>query len=514
MFGCLYCTFQVRLSRLPADISEKQSHQGSPQRKPKPASPSRTPVEKTSLGTRELNELLAKELNRKKDITKKVKSLGSAERKTMKQLKALAKPVLGTTAVETVLSPTKTTSTSGQHKQGLFEKFTAERTPEKPAAKPVDKPTERAVAAAEKPTTKERVDSPAENSQSELSAEEALVQESMIQAMLQQHSAMQQLGQSQASLAAAAALATASTGGGLDGYNPYLHPMWSMYSPTFAGSGVSGLPMMDPGTAAAFGYLPGMAGYGQSNKTPSPTKSTATAEKKQSSGSATASQTMQEMVKKSQVQGKKSTNANMGVKKTPTSLVSSPSSSQQGVKRPRSPAKTSAPLVVPKFSSGDYPPAKRSVPVPKPQGAVKVTHGGPHVPSKQQQSAVRSLAQRGRDALPSGQPYRKPVSSTTQSMTSKLPAAPRHGTTVSKPSVGAASQPRKVPVYPVDVDLVSSPRRVPPPAHGGTGAVRRPGPTYGGSAVSGLDFSRPATKPRPPSPRSSDDDVIVLDDSD
>ena len=220
MFGCLYCTFQVRLSRLPADISEKQSHQGSPQRKPKPASPSRTPVEKTSLGTRELNELLAKELNRKKDITKKSKSLGSAERKTMKQLKALAKPVLGTTVVETVLSPTKTVSTSGQHKQGLFEKFT----PEKPAPKPVDKPTERAGAAAEKSITKERVDSPAENSQSELSAEEALVQESMIQAMLQQHSAMQQLGQSQASLAAAAALATASTGGGLDGYKPILAP--------------------------------------------------------------------------------------------------------------------------------------------------------------------------------------------------------------------------------------------------------------------------------------------------
>ena len=242
--------------------------------------------------------------------------------------------------------------------------------------------------------------------------------------------------------------------------------------------------------------------------------------KKQSSGSAATSQTkktsaMQEMVKKSQVQGKKSTNANMGVKKTPTSLVSSSSSSQQGVKRPRSPAKTSAPLVVPKFSSGDYPPAKRSVPVPKPQGAVKVTHGGPHVPSKQQQSAVRSLAQRGRVALPSGQPYRKPVSSTTQSMTSKLPAAPRHGTTVSKPAMGAASQSRKVPVYPVDVDLVSPPRRVPPPAHGGTGAVRRPGPTHGGGGMSGLDFSRPATKPRPPpSPLSSDDDVIVLDDSD
>ena len=172
MVEFVYCTFQVRLSRLPADISEKQSHQGSPQRKPKPASPSRTLVEKTSLGTRELNELLAKELNRKKDITKKVKSLGSAERKTMKQLKALAKPVLGTTAVETVLSPTKTTSTSGQHKQGLFEKFTAERTPEKPTPKPVDRPVER-VAATDKPTTKERVDSPAENSQSELSAEEA-----------------------------------------------------------------------------------------------------------------------------------------------------------------------------------------------------------------------------------------------------------------------------------------------------------------------------------------------------
>ena len=267
--------------------------------------------------------------------------------------------------------------------------------------------------ATNKPTTNERVDSPAENSQSELSAEEALVQESMIQAMLQQHSAMQQLGQSQASLAAAAALATASTGGGLDSYNPYLHPMWSMYSPTFAGSGVTGLPMMDPGTAAAFGYLPGMAGYAQSNKTPSPTKSTATSGKKQSSGSATASQAkktsvMQEMVKKSQVQGKKSSNASVGVKKTPTSLASSSSSSQQGVKRPRSLAKTSTPHVVPKFSSGDYPPAKRSAPVPKPQGetkgAMKVTHGGPHVPSKQQQqSAVRSLAQRGRGALPSGQ---------------------------------------------------------------------------------------------------------------
>ena len=435
-------------------------------------------MEKTSLGSRELNELLAKELNRKKDVTKKVKSLGSAERKTMKQLKALAKPVLGTTAVETVLSPTKTTSTSGQHKQGLFEKFTAERTPEKPAPKPVDKPAERVVSA-EKPTTKERVDSPAENSQSELSAEEALVQESMIQAMLQQHSAMQQLGQSQSSLAAAAALATASTGRGLDTFSPYLgmHPMWSMYSPTFAGSGVSGLPMMDPGTAATFGYLPGMAGYAQSNKTPSPTKSTTTSGKKQSSGSAATSQAkktsaMQETVKKSQVQGKKSSDASMGVKKTPTSLASS--SSQQGVKRPRSPAKTSTPLVVPKFSSGNYPPAKRSAPVPKPQGetkgVVKVTYGGPHVTGKQQQSAVRGLAQRGRVGLPSGQPYRKPVASATQSMTSKLTAVPRHGTTVSKPAVGVGtSQPRKVPVYPVDVDLVSPPRRVPPPAHGGTG---------------------------------------------
>ena len=440
----------------------------------------------------------------------------------MKQLKALAKPVLGTTAVETVLSPTKTTSTSGQHKQGLFEKFTAERTPEKPTPKPVDKPTERA-AAAEKPTTKERVDSPAENSQSELSAEEALVQESMIQAMLQQHSAMQQLGQSQASLAAAAALASASTGGGLDSYNPYLHPMWSMYSPTFVGSGVTGLPMMDPGTAAAFGYLPGMAGYGQSNKTPSPTKSTASG-KKQSSGSAATSQAkktsaMQETIKKSQVQGKKSSNASVGVKKTLTSLASS--SSQQGVKRPHSPAKAPTSLVVPKFSSGGYPPAKRSAPVPKPQGetkgVVKVTHGVPHMTSKQQQSAVRGLAQRGRGTLPSGQPYRKPVTSTTQSMTSKLPAAPRHGTTVSKPALGVgASQPRKVPVYPVDVDLVSPPRRVPPPAHGGTDAgVRRPGPTHGGGGMSGLDFSRPTTKPRPPpSPPSSDDDVIVLDDSD
>ena len=523
MVEFVYCTFQVRLSRLPADISEKQSHQGSPQRKPKPASPSRTPVEKTSLGSRELNELLAKELNRKKDITKKVKSLGSAERKTMKQLKALAKPVLGTTAVETVLSPTKTTSTSGQHKQGLFEKFTAERTPEKPAPKPVDKPAERVVAMAEKPTTKERVDSPAENSQSELSAEEALVQESMIQAMLQQHSAMQQLGQSQASLAAAAALASASTGGGLDSYNPYLHPMWSMYSPTFAGSGVTGLPMMDPGTAAAFGYLPGMAGYGQSNKTPSPTKSTATSGKKQSSGSATASQAtkktsmMQEMVKKSQVQGKKSSNVSVSVKKTPTSLASS--SSQQGAKRPHSPAKAPTSLVVPKYSSGGYPPAKRNAPVPKPQGetkgVVKVTHGVQHMTSKQQQSAVGGLAQRGRGTLPSGQPYRKPVASTKQSMTSKLPAASRQGSMVSKPAMGAASQPRKVPVYPVDVDLVSPPRRVPPPAHGGTGAVRRPGQTHGGAGVSGLDFSRAATKPRPPpSPPSSDDDVIVLDDSD
>ena len=524
MVEFIYCTFQVRLSRLPADISEKQSHQGSPQRKPKPASPSRTPVEKTSLGSRELSELLAKELNRKKDITKKVKSLGSAERKTMKQLKALAKPVLGTTAVETVLSPTKTTSTLGQHKQGLFEKFTAERTPEKPTPKPVDKPTERVAAATEKSTTKERVDSPAENSQSELSAEEALVQESMIQAMLQQHSVMQQLGQSQASLAAAAALASASTGGGLDSYNPYLHPMWSMYSPTFAGSGVSGLPMMDPGTAAAFGYLPGMAGYAQSNKTPSPTKSTATSGKKQSSGSATSqakkTSVMQEMVKKSQVQGKKSSNASVGVKKTPTSLASSSLSPQQGVKRPHSPAKAPTSLVVPKFSSGGYPPAKRSAAVPKPQGEtkgiVKVAHGVPHMTSKHQQSAVRGLAQRGRGTSPSGQPYRKPVASTTQSMTSKLPGAPRHGTTVSKPAVGAASQPRKVPVYPVDEDLVSPPRRVPPPAHGGTGAgVRRPGTTHVAGGMSGLDFSRPTTKPRPPpSPPSSDDDVIVLDDSD
>ena len=298
--------------------------------------------------------------------------------------------------------------------------------------------------------------------------------------------------------------------------------MWSMYSPTFAGSGVSGLPMMDPGTAAAFGYLPGMAGYGQSSKTPSPTKSTATSGKKQPSGSATSqakkTSVMQEMVKKSQAQGKKSGNASVGVKKTPTSLASSSSSSQQGVKRPRSPAKTSTSLV-PQLSSGDYPQAKRSATVPKPhgqtKGALKVTHGVPHVMNKQQQSAVRSLSQRGRVALPTGQPYRKPVSSTTQSMTSKLPAASRQGSMVSKPTVGAASQARKVPVYPVDVDLVSPPRRVPPPAHGGTGAVRRPGPTHGGGGMSGLDFSRPTTKPRPPpSPPSSDDDVIVLDDSD
>ena len=430
----------------------------------------------------------------------------------MKQLKALAKPVLGTTAVETVLSPTMTSSSSAQPKQRPSGIFTAERTPEKPPQKQVDKPKERLPA--EKPT-KERVDSPAGNSQSELSAEEALVQESMIQAMLQQHNAMQQLGQSQANLAAAAALASASTGG-LDSYNPYaslgMHPMWSMYSPTFAGSG-GGLPMMDLNTAAAFGYLPGMAGTAQST-TPSPTKSSTTSGKKQSGGSAV-SQTKktpaQETVKKSQVQINKSGNATMGVRKTPTSSLSQP-----GVKRPRSPAKTLSSLVVPKMSTGDYSPAKRSAPMLKSAGeaksAVKVTHGVPNVPSRQPQTVVRGSAQRGRVGLQTGQPYRKPVTSTTHSMTSKLPAAPRHGSTISKLTAGASqSQPRKSTVYPVDVDLTSSPRRVPPPAHGGTGAVRRAGPTYG---VAGLDFSRPTAKPRPPSPPSSDDDVIVLDDSD
>ena len=279
----------------------------------------------------------------------------------MKQLKALAKPVLGTTAVETVLSPTMTAaSAAGQPKQGLFEKFAAERTPEKLTQKPVvDKLKEKlsTTAASEKPA-KERVDSPAGNSQSELSAEEALVQESMIQAMLQQHNAMQQLGQSQVNLATAAALASASTLGGIDSYNPYaslgMHPMWSMYSPTFD-SGVSGLPMMDLSAAAAagFGYLPSMAGTTQSSG------------KKQSGGSAT-SQTrktpVQDTVRKSPAQSKKSVTAtSMGVKKTPTLSSSSP----QGVKRPRSPAKTSPSVAVPKFSSGGYPPAKRSVPMPK-----------------------------------------------------------------------------------------------------------------------------------------------------
>ena len=525
----MYCTFQVRLSRLPADISEKQIYQGSPQRKPKPASPSRTPVEKTSLGTRELNELLTKELNRKKEVTKK-KSFGSSERKTMKQLKALAQPVLGTTAVETALSSTMSSSVSAQPKQRPSELFKAERTPEKPTFKMVDKPKQRPSEihtaertpekltfklvdkpkerlTAEKPT-KERPDSPAGNAQSELSAEETLVQESMIQAMLQQHNAMQQLGQSQANLAAAAALASASTGG-LDCYNPYaslgMHPMWSMYSPTFAGSG-GGLPMMDLNTAAAFGYLSGMAGTAQST-TPSPTKSSTTSGKKQSGGSAipqTKKTPTQDTIKKSQVREKKSANASVGVRKTPTSSLSS----QQGVKRPRSPAKTLSSV---KMSLDDNPPAKRSVPMLKSPGetksTVKVTHGVPNVPSRQPQTVVRGSAQRGRVGLQTGQPYRKPFTSTTQSMHQ----SPRHGsTTISKPTAGAAqSQPRKV--YPVDVDLTSPPRRVPPPAHGGTGAVRRAGPTYG---VAGLDFSRPAAKPHPPSPPSSDDDVIVLDDSD
>ena len=146
-----------------------------------------------------------------------------------------------------------------------------------------------------------------------------------------------------------------------------------------------------------------------------------------------------------------------------------------------------------------------------------------NMPGKHHQSpAVRGglTAQRGRVvAAPTGQPYRKPVTSMTQPMsTSKLPAATaaaaRHGATIGKPIAVGASQPRKQTVYPVHVDLTSPPRRAPapPPAHGGSGAVRRRVP-YGGAA--GLDFSKPAAKPRPPpSPPSSDDDVIVLDDSD
>ena len=221
--------------------------QSSP-KKPKSTSPSRVPVEKTNLGARELNELLEKELNRKKDLAKKVKSPGAVERKTMKQLKALAKPVLGTTAVETALKPAVTSSSSGKVKEKIVEK-SKEMLTEKHKERPVNKPNDRT--AGEK--SKERVDSPAGSSQGDISGEEALVQESMIQAMLQQ--------QQQASLAAA--LAGAPTGA-LENYNPYanlsMHPMWSMYSPTFMGSAMGGVPMMDLKTAAAFGYLPGVAG--------------------------------------------------------------------------------------------------------------------------------------------------------------------------------------------------------------------------------------------------------------
>ena len=468
--------------------------QSSP-KKPKSLSPSRAPVEKTNLGARELNELFERELNRKKDFAKKVKSPSTIERKTMKQLKALAKPVLGMTAVETALKPTMTTSSAGKSKEKPDEKL---------KEKPVNKPKDRLVM--EK--AKERVDSPAGSSQGEMSGEEALVQESMIQAMLQQH-----VGQAQAQVAAA--LGGTSTGA-LDSYNPYaslgMHPMWSMYSPTFMGSTIGGVPMMDLSTAA-MGYLPGMAGTPTST-TPSPTKSATVASKKQTGtfvASAQPKKSSQESVKRPQAQGKKTSLSSGQVKK------STVSTSKQGTKRPRSPMITLPSVIIPKLSLSDIPAAKKLATQQKVPSSTKTlkkpSTSSSHSVTKQQfsknltkQQFSRDLTQYEKATLPSGLSYLKP--------TSPPRAAPKPIPKSVPPSskLSGATQPCKVTVYPIDMPASAYVQKQPPPAHGGSYAAAR---KSFGSGLSGLDFSKTAAaKPRPPSPPSDDDDVIILDDSD
>ena len=443
----------------------------SPPKKAKPSSPSR---EKTM--SKELSALLERQGVRKAETAKKVKAPGSIERKTMKQLKALANPVIGVTAVETALKPS--VRQTSPEKSGLKPKF-----PEKPRLSGLGSPREKLqlvpvverLKLTEKTVkTTERTDSP--------QGDDGVVQESTIQAMLQQHSA-------------GAASVPGPTPGSVDPFGSFaglgMHPMWSMYSPTFLGSAVGGLPMMDLNTAATYGYMPDTAMTTERTATPSSAKPTAESSTRKQSVSSGTPHVIKSSAKPMQQQPVKRPHSTSSQKKTPTL-------SQQAAKKTHSDLSILQPSVrLPKLPLTDYPGAAKkkkssalthkSSNIRFPAGSSKQPHFSGSAPTHVKGAVPKTHTQQPR-----------PVSLVTSR------PAPAHGVV----SSGTAATMRNLKVYPVNM----SPRLPPPPAHGVSSAPRSAAST---SRFPGLDFSRPVPAARPRQPSSSDDDdVIVLSDSD